>query len=399
MTGALIRGVVAVMIVVAVFVAGVIVGGNPVASGLTRLPDPLRGALIGEAEGNLTSQVLRILDDNYYREIDEDELDVASVDRIIADLDDPFTDYLTPEEYRRLQDRNDGRYTGVGVQVSLADGRIQITRVFDGGPAADAGLRAGDRVVAVDGRPVDPATVDADVERIRGPEGTPVTLRIARDGEPPFDVELTRARIAIELTESELRRVGGTPIAHVHLRQFARGAGDAVREDVEGLVEQGAEGVVLDLRGNPGGLVSETVEVAEVFLPSGSTVVTTEGRTVEERTLETEDAPVSDALPLIVLVDAGSASASEIVAGALRDDRRARLVGHRTFGKALVQGTRELRDGGALKLTIARYRTPSGQDINEKGLVPGVRVVDDPATPRRDEALQRALAEAARSPG
>ena len=151
--------------------------------------------------------------------------------------------------------------------------------------------------------------------------------------------------------------------------------------------------LVLDLRGDPGGLVNEAVAVTSAFVPEGSPVVTTEGRASPETTLETDQEPVAGEIPLLVLVDRGSASSSEIVAGALRDEDRAELVGTRTFGKALVQSTIELRDGGALKLTTARYLTPDGTDLNEKGLPPDIRAIDDPETPR-DEALQAALAAA-----
>jgi carboxyl-terminal processing protease len=393
--GNLVRFVAAGLIALCLFVAGVIVGGHPVSAGLTNLPDPVRGVLIGEAEGNVTSQVLRILDDEYFREIDAEQLDISSVDRVIASLDDPFTDYLTEEEYQALRDRNAGRYTGVGLQVAVERDRVVVVEVFEGGPAEKGGVKADDRIVRVDGVPVDPERLDATVGTIRGPEGTTVTLTLRRGNRPPFDVELTRAHIPLRLTTAETRTVDGTTVGWIHLRQFAQGAGDAVREEAEALVEAGASALVLDLRGNSGGLVTETVEVSGVFLDEGTVVVTTEGRSVEDKTLTTDEEPAAADLPLVVLVDAGSASASEIVAGALRDAGRARLVGHRTFGKALVQGTRPLRDGGALKLTIARYRTPSGQDINEKGLVPGIRVVDDRETPDVDEALERALGVAA----
>jgi len=399
MIGFVIRLVAAGLIAVCLFLAGVLVGGHPVAAGITNLPDPIRGVLIGEAEGNLTSEVLRILDDEYYREIDADELDITSVDQVIESLEDPFTDYLTEQEYRELKDRNEGRYTGVGLQVSLENDEVVITKVFEGSPAEDGGVKAGDRIVKVDGVAVDPEALDATVGSIRGPEGSTVTLTLKRADREPFDVELRRARIAIQLTAGEIVDVGGTKVGYLSLRQFARGAGDAVREDIERLVGEDASALVLDLRGNPGGLVTETVEVSGVFLEKGTTVVATEGRSVKDKILTTNDDPVTEELPLVVLVDADSASASEIVAGALRDARRASLVGHRTFGKALVQGTRELRDGGALKLTIARYRTPSGQDINRKGLEPGVRVVDDLTTANVDEALRRALAISAEKVG
>jgi carboxyl-terminal processing protease len=397
-TGSILRAALVALVALLVFGAGVVVGGHPVQAGLVQLPEPIRGLVVGESAGGLTSEVLDALERDFFREIDREALDTGSVDQIIATLDDPYTDYLTKDEYEALKQRNDGRYTGVGLQVAARDGQIVITKVFEGGPAEAAGLMPEDVIVRVEGVRVNARRINAAAERIRGPEGSTVTISIRRGRQRPRDVELTRASIALELTEARMLTVGGTRVGYVLLRQFARGAGEAVRADVEALVEDGAEALVLDLRANPGGLVDEAVEVSGVFLDKGDTVVTTEGRSVEEKTLTTDDEPVGAELPVVVLVDAGSASASEIVAGALHDAERAELAGHPTFGKALVQSTRPLRDGGALKLTIARYRTPSGQDINEKGLVPDTRAIDDPTT-APDEGLRAAARHAAARAG
>jgi carboxyl-terminal processing protease len=246
----------------------------------------------------------------------------------------------------------------------------------------------------VAGKPAEGRTLEQVVSQIRGPEGTEVELGIAtRDGERR-DLELTRERIRVPAVDSRVEAVGDVKVGYLRLSQFTRGAADALRAAVEGVREKGAQALVLDLRGDPGGLVDEAVGVAGAFLPDGSPVVVTEGLHSPRRTFRTDGAPVGGDLPLIVLVDRGSASASEIVAGALRDAGRGRLVGERTFGKALVQSTRLLRDGGALKLTTARYLTPDGFDLATRGLPPSVKVVDDPET-RPDEALRRALALAA----
>ncbi len=250
MIGITIRFAIAGIVALSLFFAGVLVGGHPIATGLTTLPDPIRGVLVGEAEGNIASEVLRILDDEYFRDIDSEQLAVTSVDEVIKALDDPFTDYLTKEEYQELRDRNDGRYSGVGLQVSLDDDQVVITRVFEGSPAEDAGIKANDQIVKVDGVAVDPERLDATVGNIRGPDGSTVTLTLKRGSGAPFDVDVKRARIAIELTTAEIRTVNGTKVGYFTLRQFARGAGDAVRMDVERLVEEGASALVFDLRGN-----------------------------------------------------------------------------------------------------------------------------------------------------
>ncbi len=377
-----------------VFLGGVVVGGHPQATGLTQLREPLRGFFLGDSGESLPAQVLEALDRRYYEDVDLERLERASVQEIIAALDDPYTAYLTPEELRALRDRNDGAYFGVGLQVAQRDRAIVVTRVFDDSPAARAGIGVGDRLVAVDGRPTAGRPLEAVVSEIRGPDGTTVTIGVepAR-GDGRRDLTLERARIRAPAVDARVERLGGRRIGYARLSQFTRGASEALRAEVTRLRGGGVRALVLDLRGDPGGLVSEAVGVAGVFLPDGTPVVTTEGRNSPERTFRTSGAPAAPDLPLVVLVDRGSASASEIVAGALRDAGRARLVGDRTFGKALVQSTQILRDGGALKLTTARYLTPDGFDLSDRGLPPDVRAVDDPDT-APDEALRRALAEA-----
>jgi carboxyl-terminal processing protease len=384
----------AIVALLGAFVAGVVVGGHPQATGLTQLGDPLRGWLLGDSGQDLSAQVLDVLERSYYKPIDATALEQASVEALIESLGDPYTDYLDPDELEALRARNDGAYYGVGLQVAQHESRLVVTRVFEDSPAADAGIRAGDRLVSVAGRPTDGRTLEQVVSQIRGPEGTRVRLGIAaRDG-ARRDLELTRERIKVPAVDSRLETAGGVKVGYLRLSQFTRGSADALRTAIEGLREKGAAALVLDLRGDPGGLVDEAVGVAGAFLPDGSPVVVTEGLHSPRRTFRTDGRPVAGDLSLIVLVDRGSASASEIVAGALRDAGRGRLVGERTFGKALVQSTRLLRDGGALKLTTARYLTPDGFDLASRGLPPSVRVVDDPDT-RPDEALRRALGLAA----
>ncbi len=372
-----------------IFVAGVVVGGHAEATGLTRLSDPVRSFLLGDSGQTLPSQVLSMIEDEYYRDVDMGELESRSVDGLIEALDDPYTTYLDAEALAALRDHNDGAYVGVGIQVAARDDAVVVTRVFPDSPAERAGMRAGDRLLAVDGTPAHGGELEAVLNGIRGRQGTEVTLRVRRGTETPRNTVLERSRIKVPAIEGRMVTEGDTKIAYLRLLRFTRGASDALRERTEQLLGQGAQAIVLDLRQDPGGLVSEAVGTAAVFLPEGSPVVTTEGRRSPRRTLRTSDDPVASVTPMAVLVDRNSASSSEIVAGALRDGGRAELVGERTFGKALVQSTRPLRDGGALKLTTARYLTPSGYDLAERGLPPSVRAVDDPDTPA-DEALDAA---------
>lgn len=386
--------VAAVVVALAVFVAGVVVGGHAEAVGLTRLKDPVRGWVLGASGQDLSAQVLQILEDRYYEPVDRQKLEDASVDALIASLDDPYTDYLSPAELKALRDRTDRAYYGVGLQVAQRGEDVVVVRVYDGSPAADQGVKAGDRIVSVDGRSTEGRALDAVVAGIRGEEGTSVEVGFQTGSAAPRELTMKRARIRVPAVDSRIIRRDGRAIGYIALAQFSRGASEQLRDTITSLRERGVQALVLDLRGDPGGLVDEAVGIAGAFLPKGSTVVVTQGEHSARDVITTDTEPVAGDLPLEVLVDRNSASASEIVAGALRDSGRGTLVGERTFGKALVQSTILLRNGGALKLTTQRYLTPSGYDLAKRGLPPAVSAVDDPATPR-DEALQKALARAA----
>jgi carboxyl-terminal processing protease len=386
--------VAAVVVVLAVFVAGVVVGGHPEAVGLTRLKDPIRGWVLGDSGQDLSAQVLQILEDRYYEPIDTQQLEDASVDALIGKLDDPYTDYLSPAELKALRDRTDRAYYGVGLQVAQRDEDVVVVRVYEGSPADQQGVKAGDRIVSVNGTSAEGRSLDTVVAEIRGEEGTKVTVGVQTGEEAPRELTMTRARIRVPAVDSRIVTRDGRKIGYIALAQFSRGASEALRDTVTSLRERGVQALVLDLRGDPGGLVDEAVGIAGAFLPKGSTVVVTQGEHSARDVIRTDTDPVAGDLPLEVLVDRNSASASEIVAGALSDSKRGTLVGERTFGKALVQSTVLLRNGGALKLTTQRYLTPSGYDLAKRGLPPAVKAVDDPDTPR-DEALQKALALAA----
>ena len=386
--------VAAVLVVLAVFVGGVAVGGHAQAVGLTELKDPFRGWLLGDSGEDLSGQVLDLLRDNYYEDVDTTDLEQASVDAIIAKLGDPYTAYLDPAELKALRDHTDRVYYGVGIQVAQRDEDIVAVRVYEGSPAAEEGVEAGDVLVSVNGKPTAGQTLETVVTGIRGDEGTPVTLGVQTGAEPPRTLTMKRARISVPAVESRMITVDGRKVGYLTLAQFSRGATEALRDAITSLRERGAEALVLDLRGDPGGLLTEAVGVSGAFLTNGSTVVVTQGLHSPRHTFATDTSPVAGDLPLYVLVDRNSASASEIVAGALRDAKRGTLVGERTFGKALVQSTILLRDGGALKLTTQRYLTPSGYDLAKRGLPPAVKIVDDPDT-KPDEALQKALGLAA----
>lgn len=387
------RVVAGVALALGIFVLGVLAGGHPQASGLDRLPDAARRALVGGQQQSVSTQVLDLLRSRYYRPVDAKALERVSVDQMVARLKDPYTQYLDPGELAALERDNEGVYTGVGIQLGRRGGRPVVTGVFPGSPAEKAGIRAGDLLVSVDGATIAAKGADRVIGAIKGAEGTRVHM-VLRRGTETLALTLTRRAIRVPVIRQRNVKVDGKTIGYVALAQFIDGSAADLKRAVHARLDAGATALVLDLRHDPGGLLNEAIGAASVFLPKGATVVTTQGEHSKRVTLRATGGEIPRRVPLVVLVDRDSASASEILAGALGDDGRATLAGERTFGKALVQTTVGLVGGGALKLTTARYLTPSGTDINHRGLSPTVRAVDRAGTPA-DEGLQRALAVAA----
>ncbi|MBN2204381.1 MAG: S41 family peptidase [Thermoleophilia bacterium] len=381
---ALKTGIVVVLIALG-FLGGFFVGWALNDAGVVRLSGG------GDAAGEISAlqeRILEELDDRYYREVDADELKEGSIKGMLQALDDPYTAFLNADETQRLREQTEGEYSGIGAALEKKNGALVITRVFEGSPAAEAGLGPGDAIVSVDGESTADAAIETSISRIKGEAGTEVELEVRKKGEKTTAaLTVTRRTIAIPQTETRMLLVDGTKVGYVQLYDFSEGAGDTVRENVEGLIDDGAEAVILDLRYNGGGLLSEAVDVSNVFLDG--VVVSTKGRNSPLEVFEAQEEVETD-VPLVVLVNEYTASASEIVAAAVQDRDRGTIVGKTTFGKGRVQAIVPLEDGASLRLTTAVYYTPAGRDINEKGVEPDVRAVDDPDT-LRDEALQRAL--------
>jgi len=382
----------AVAAALVVFLLGVLVGGHPQATGLDQLPSGARNLVLGAGSDSLITDIQDQLKSGYYVPVSPTTLERASIDGMLAALHDPYTYYLDPREYAAMQQETQGLYVGVGIQVLQRGADVVIANVFPGAPAQHAGLAKGDVITAVDGRSVVGATLDSVTNAVRGPRGTPVVITVRTPAGASRTAHMTRSVLKLQLVTTSLRTVHGKKIGVITLLEFDQGAAAAVRAAVATLTAQGADGLVLDLRGNPGGLVDEAVGLVGIFVPKGTPVVTTVGLHDPRQTLRTSATP-STRLPLVVLVDRYSASASEIVSGALRDDGRAILVGQRTFGKAVVQETVELPNRGALHFTIARYLTPKGVDLNHKGLTPSIVVARNP-TATVDPALDAAAAAA-----
>lgn len=367
--------------------AGIWLGGHP-----ETLPSPVRRALVADDRA-LHAEIIDTILDHYYRPISRARLERGSLDGIVNTLRDPYSHYFSPDEARRLRESVEGRFQGVGMSVFRTRRGLRVMRVFPRSPAARGGIRAGDLIVAVDGRSIAGLSAEQATALIKGPAGTRVRLTVERADGRRRTLSLVRREIKVPLVESQLDRVRAIPVGVVRLAGFSDGAHGQVARAVKNLQKRGARAFVLDLRGNGGGLLSEAVLVSSVFLRGGE-VVAVKGRGEPTQVRRATGDPVAPTAPLVVLVDRASASASEIVAGALRARRRAELVGTRTFGKGVVQELFQLSNGGVLDITVAFYELPDGRRIGRGGLRPDVAARDDPRT-RADEALRRALAVAA----
>jgi carboxyl-terminal processing protease len=310
----------------------------------------------------------------------------------VESLDDPYSHYLTPTEAKQFDESVSGQFEGVGMNVEQDKRGLKVLRVFDGSPAERARIRRGDFILGVNGRSIAGVNSEVATSRIKGPAGTSVTLRVFTPGEErDRTVRVKRERIEIPVARGRLVERDGHRVGAVELLSFSSGAHGLLRREVDRLLRKGAEAFVLDLRGNGGGLLSEAVLVSSIFIEDGK-IVSVRGRHRAERTQDAEGDAIDEDIPVVTLVDGGSASASEIVTGALRDRDRAKVVGTRTFGKGLVQEVERLSNGGVLDLTVANYYLPDGETISARGIKPQIRAADDPDTDR-DEALPVAIDE------
>ena len=299
-----------------------------------------------------------------------DELVYTAIDGVIQRLDDRHTSILSPKEAEEFRIDMSGSFEGIGAIVDLAeDGGVIIVHPFPDSPAEKAGLRPDDVIIAVDGQDITDMALDEAVRLIRGPAGSTVVLTIRRESEPePFDVSVTRARIEIPVIESEIL---DDNILHVRLFDFSARAADEMRRALEEGKKQGVKGLILDLRGNPGGRLDIAIDIASMFIEDGVILEETGHRNFTH--MATGDVIFPD-IPMAVLVDRGSASASEIVAGAIQDHKRGVLIGEQTFGKGSVQSLFNLSDGSILRVTTARWFTPNGRQIDGEGLTPDLIV-------------------------
>jgi carboxyl-terminal processing protease len=331
---------------------------------------------------DIFTRVLTYVENNYVEEVSQEELVYGAVKGMVKTLD-PHSGFLTPEEYKDMKVETEGEFGGVGIEVELRDGKLIVIAPLQGSPAQKAGMKSGDRIVAIDARPTSAMGINDAIHRMRGKPGTKVRLTVERSEWPRArDLDLVRDVIRTVAVTSRLLEAG---YAYIAIKQFNEKVTRQLEEQLTALEKQSGgklRGLILDLRNNPGGLFDQSVRVADAFLESGTIVKTMgrHGKVVDEERARPRG--THSGFPMIVLVNGGSASASEIVAGALQDHGRAVIMGTQTFGKGSVQTLIEFpQDGSALKLTIARYYTPKGRSIQERGIRPDVWV--EPMVPEK----------------
>jgi len=339
------------------------------------------------APANPVVEVREELAENYYRELGPEVLSRTTIPELLDALGDPNTEYLSAAEYTSLKNRTARSYSGVGLTVEPSRAGLVVTSALRG-PARQAGVRPGDTIVRIEGRPAGRLTFDQSINLIKGEKGTVVHLTVRRHNGRRISFTVVRSDVAVPSLSARLVRFAGAKIGYIKLLSFPDSSAQRVNDATKALVERGAEGVILDLRDNPGGLLTEAVRTASVFLDKG-VVCTVSGLHQDETVYEVSGGAQFPRLPVTVLVNGGSASAAEIVAAALADNERAVIVGKRTYGKASVQSIRPLSAGRALKLTTATYLTPSGSDLAGHGIRPSVKVDNDPLT-QRDEMIRAA---------
>ncbi|CAM5770875.1 peptidase S41 [Labrys miyagiensis] len=323
---------------------------------------------------NLFGDVFEHVRADYVDKPDDGKLIEAALDGMLTSLD-PHSNYMDAKNFQDMQEQTSGQFGGIGAEVSAENGVIKVVSPIDDSPAAKAGILAGDSIIAIDGASLQGMTLEQAVDKLRGPIHTPVTLKILRTGKPAFDVKLTRDIVKVASVNS---RKLGDDIGYIRISQFTEQTFDGLKKSLEQLNKDigrdRIKGYVIDLRDDPGGLLDQAISVAGAFLGRGE-VVTTRGREPDDvQRFTASGSDLTGGKPVIVLVNGGSASASEIVAGALQDHKRATILGTRSFGKGSVQTIIPLPGNGALRLTTARYYTPSGRSIQAKGIEPEVVV-------------------------
>ncbi|MBN9540175.1 MAG: PDZ domain-containing protein [Reyranella sp.] len=322
---------------------------------------------------NLFGDVLERVRRDYVEPVEEKTLIENAINGMLTALD-PHSSYMNPKAYKDMQVQTKGEFGGLGIEVTMDNGVIKVVSPIDDTPAAKAGIQAGDLIFALDGEPVQGLTLQEAVEKMRGKPGTPLKISVRRANKDPFDVSLTREVIKVRSVRSRLE---GGDIGYIRITSFTEQTNSGVIDAVEKLKKEAGnklKGYILDLRNNPGGLLDQAIAVSDDFLDKGEIVSVKARKSDDVQRWNAKQGDIANGLPIVVLVNGGSASASEIVAGALQDHRRAIILGTRSFGKGSVQTIMQVTGGGAIRLTTALYFTPSGRSIQKEGIKPDIEV-------------------------
>jgi len=325
---------------------------------------------LSEEEAKKLAAVYKLLEQRYVESVDRERLTEGALDGLVQALEDPYSEYLNKEEVESFSEHINSTFTGIGAEVVLQDGHVVVVTPIKNSPAERAGLMAGDKILSVNGDSLQGLDLTQAVEKIRGPKGTQAKLEIQRKDSPDvIDIIVVRDDISLETVESELRPDG---IGVIGIRQFAVNTAEHFAEELKKLEDQNMKALIIDVRNNPGGVVQAVQSIAETFVPSGGTIMHLEYR--DGKREKTTSKGKGKPYPVVVLINEGSASASEILAAAIQESAEGKLIGQPTFGKGLVQSTVKLSDGSGVKLTIAKWLTPDGDTIHEKGVAPDITV-------------------------
>jgi carboxyl-terminal processing protease len=361
---------------VVVLLIGVWFGGHP-----SWLPTPLRNVFVSKtANERLVQSTLDLISKDYYRPVNTSALLNNGLEEVVASLKDPYSHYYAPAGYKQFEQITNPQVVGIGVSVAgkPVDHGIEVEAVFQGSPAARAGLRHGDIITAVGSKSLAGKTIAQGSKLIRGSAGTTVRLTVSRNGKPR-NLTLTRAAVSVPVAASKLVHYKGKALGYLEFAQFTEGSAAELRVQVQKMLKAGARGLILDLRDNPGGLLAQAIGVASLFIKSGP-IVTTRGRAQPTTVYTALGDAIAPKIPMVVLVNRSSASSAEIVTGALKDRGRAKVVGTNTYGKGVFQQLMSLPAGAWLDITVGEYYTPTGQNLGGggvkegKGITPNVYV-------------------------
>jgi carboxyl-terminal processing protease len=376
----------AVLAVLALLSVGIYLGGHP-----EDLPGPIRNALVSD-DVKTTQEAFDVIRQDYYRKVRTSTLVNSGISGAVDSLHDRFSTYLDPTAYKRFLEQSSGRFSGIGTEVVPDKAGLRVTRVFPGTPAAKAGIRVGDRIVAVSGTSIAGKPVQQTTSLIRGRPGTFVQITVV-GGKPPArrTVRVARAQVSTPAVTSRLRTVKGVKIGYDAVAGFTTGVHGELRSAVERQRAAGAKGVLIDMRNNGGGLLNEAVLLSSIFIERGR-IVSTKGRMPRaNRVYDATGGALKGSFPIVVLVNHDTASAAEIVTAALQERRGAKVVGTRTFGKGVFQEVREMSNGGALDITVGQYFTPNGRNLGGGGVKEGAGIAPNIPVPDPKRQLDVAL--------